>query len=726
MNRVTVNLKNCYGIKKLQYEFDFNEGSVYAIYAPNGLMKSSFMQTFHDVADGVDSKDRVFPARKTERIIKDEAGNDVAHESVFAVRSYDQEFGPSEKTAKLLVDAKLRKQYEQLQAGIDESKSFLLKAIREQSQSKRDFEKEISSAFTSSENEFETAVTRIRKEVSELKEPIFADIPYDKVFDDKIVSFFDKNKDAKGTIDGWVARYNELLAASLFFKKGIFDYYNAGKIAKTLADNGFFDAKHTVSLNSEQQKLPISTPRELEAVIHKEKETIIKDAELTKEFNKLAALLEKNETLREFANYLLDHTALVSNLANMKKFKEDVLKSYLRAKCDLYTEMMNRYDAASSRKKEIEDEAAKQFTQWEQVIKIFNERFVVPFTLEVKNRTAVMLGNEQAPILGFIYEDGKDKTPIEHDALLEALSTGEKKALYILNVIFEVEVRRKEGRESIVVIDDIADSFDYQNKYAIIQYLNEMKDDGLFRQIIMTHNFDFFRTITSRFVGNYAHCLMARQEKDDKGVITLEKGSGIKNVFLNDLKKHFCDDPKKRIAAIPFIRNMIELMTDDQDARFLKLTSLLHWKKETPTIKESDLDRIFNELFSAKAASGKGTRVVVELIHEEAKKCLKAPVGINFENKIVLAIATRLAAEKFMIEKISDAKEVDSITSHQTQTLFELYKSRGGNGKAASVLGRVVLMTPENIHLNSFMYEPIVDMSDEHLRRLYSDVCGLK
>jgi hypothetical protein len=33
-----------------------------------------------------------------------------------------------------------------------------------------------------------------------------------------------------------------------------------------------------------------------------------------------------------------------------------------------------------------------------------------------------------------------------------------------------------------------------------------------------------------------------------------------------------------------------------------------------------------------------------------------------------------------------------------------------------------LLMTPENLHLNSFMYEPIVDMSDEHLKRLYNDV----
>jgi hypothetical protein len=32
----------------------------------------------------------------------------------------------------------------------------------------------------------------------------------------------------------------------------------------------------------------------------------------------------------------------------------------------------------------------------------------------------------------------------------------------------------------------------------------------------------------------------------------------------------------------------------------------------------------------------------------------------------------------------------------------------------------VILMTPENIHLNSFMFEPIIDMSDEHLRKLYN------
>ena len=41
-------------------------------------------------------------------------------------------------------------------------------------------------------------------------------------------------------------------------------------------------------------------------------------------------------------------------------------------------------------------------------------------------------------------------------------------------------------------------------------------------------------------------------------------------------------------------------------------------------------------------------------------------------------------------------------------------------------LDRVNLMTPENIHLNSFMYEPILDMSDEHLRDLWDEILALK
>jgi hypothetical protein len=68
-----------------------------------------------------------------------------------------------------------------------------------------------------------------------------------------------------------------------------------------------------------------------------------------------------------------------------------------------------------------------------------------------------------------------------------------------------------------------------------------------------------------------------------------------------------------------------------------------------------------------------------------------------------------------------------TIEENQTQKLLKEFQAiyKGGNG-TIKTLRSVVLMTPESIHLNAFMYEPILDMSDEHLRKLYKVVSALK
>ncbi len=63
MNKVTVDLENCYGIRKLRVQFDFSGKRAYVIYAPNGSMKSSLAQTFKDLADATPSKDRILIGR---------------------------------------------------------------------------------------------------------------------------------------------------------------------------------------------------------------------------------------------------------------------------------------------------------------------------------------------------------------------------------------------------------------------------------------------------------------------------------------------------------------------------------------------------------------------------------------------------------------------------------------------------------------------------------------
>ena len=66
---------------------------------------------------------------------------------------------------------------------------------------------------------------------------------------------------------------------------------------------------------------------------------------------------------------------------------------------------------------------------------------------------------------------------------------GESRALYILNILFEVEARKNSGQNTLFIVDDIADSFDYKNKYAIIEYLMEVGAEDGFQQLISEPQF---------------------------------------------------------------------------------------------------------------------------------------------------------------------------------------------------------------------------------------------
>ncbi|MFC1944921.1 phage infection protein [Chloroflexota bacterium] len=527
--------------------------------------------------------------------------------------------------------------------------------------------------------------------------------------------------DFKTALEDYIKKYNELLAASTYFKKGTFNYYNAATIAKNLADNGFFDAKHTVNLNA-TETLVITSKEQLEELIDKEKERISSDKVLRTKFTAIEKQLYKNASVRNFGTYLADHEEILSQLANPENFKEEIWKSYIKMHIELYKDLLSKYRDAEKRKEEIEKEASKERTQWERVIEIFNDRFFVPFDLFAKNKVSVILGQDPMLLLGFTFNDGPDKVSVEKDELMKVLSTGESRAFYILNIIFEVEARKKAMQETIFVIDDIADSFDYKNKYAIIQYLQDISEESYFYQIILTHNFDFFRTINSRFI-SYSHCLMATRGNDG---IALTQAIGIKNIFVNDWKLNFFDDPKKKIASIPFIRNIIEYTKGEKDPMFIKLTSLLHWKADTSDITQDDLDCIYNSVFGTNGNSAEGKIAIIDLIHHEASECLDAEDSINFENKIILSIAIRITAEKFMVDKIKDPTFVASIDVNQTPKLQAKFKALfSGDQHAIETIQKVILMTPDNIHMNSFMYEPILDMAEDHLKKLYEDVLAL-
>ena len=120
---------------------------------------------------------------------------------------------------------------------------------------------------------------------------------------------------------------------------------------------------------------------------------------------------------------------------------------------------------------------------------------------------------------------------------------------------------------------------------------------------------------------------------------------------------------------------------------------------------------------------------MIDFIFETANNVVQETTinEVLLENKIVLSIAIRLKAELYMINKINDKNITDNIERNQTRELMNNMNFNMSDGKEIkTILEEVLIMTSENIHINSFMYEPIIDMSVEYLIKLYSKVCNLK
>ena len=719
MNKLNIKLENCYGIKKLAYNFDFTVKSTYSIYAPNGIMKTSFANTFMDLSNGEKSKDLIFKERNTERIINDENNAEISSEQVFVIVPLNKEF-KSKKISTLLVNKKLKGNYEQIHFNIDEKKELLIKELKPLAGLKANIEEAFSNDFTHSPKEFFKSILRVKAEVLDKTEPVLENIVYQKIFSDKVVAFL-QTKDFKTKLSEYIDKYNELIDSSTYFKKGVFNHNNASTIAKNLKDNGFFKAKHFVSLNAKEKgkNRVITTEAELEEVIKQEKDSILKNPDLVKAFEEIDKAITKNQELKDFRDYLEENPSILPELVNLDALKQKLWISYLKRNIEAYKTLESEYGKGVKEIEKIVAEAKKEETQWRKVIDEFNNRFSVPFMLSVDNQEDVILKSE-VPNIKFVFEEFKDAMPIAEEELFKVLSSGELRALYILNIIFEVKARKQNRQETLFVIDDIADSFDYKNKYAIIQYLKDISQESIFKQIILTHNFDFHRTVSLRLDMFREHKLNTVKTKD--GIQLIEEKYQ-KNPF-DEWKKHLHDNNQMLIASIPFVRNLAEY-TGHVD-NYLKLTSLLHFKEDTSRIFISDLEIIIKETLIDKAALvlPDNTKAVIDLVFEQAKIILLTTDEIiELENKIVLAIAIRLKAEQFMVAKINNDTFWKGITKNQTLSLIERYKNDFATETSnIEILEQVNLMTPENIHVNSFMYEPILDMSNEHLKNLYKDI----
>lgn len=726
MNSLKVNLKNCFGIQSLEHEFNFSSNSCVLIYAPNGVMKSSFAKTFNCISKD-DKKikpcDLIYPNREvTAEILCD--GKKIDPACIFVVDA-ESDINTNDKITTLLASKELKSQYDEIYQILDVAKKDFLKKLKEKSQSS-DCEVEIVSTFKQSEkDDFFDSISTVKDEIK--KNTVFFAFRYNDVFDKKgnIKKFLEKYKNL---IQEYFSEYNHLLAESDFFKKNedgtSFGTYQAKQIISSVDGDAFFSAKHKIVLSN---RMEITSKSQLEEIVNNEINKILDDEKLKAVFEKIDNAIGANVELRAFKAILEKDKAIIPNLLDYEGFKKQVWYGFLS---ELQTDVEKLLDLYASNKTKLSsllDEAKRENEAWKEIVDIYNERFYVPFKVTIENQEDVILKQDTANLVFWYKDHVGEYVKKDRNELINVLSRGEKRAFFILQLLFELEARKKSKIETLVILDDVAESFDYKNKYAIIEYICDLKEDNLFKQVILTHNFDFYRTLDSR-LNLGTNVFMAI--RNNNNVIDLKQGKYRRDVFEKHLSRNARDE-KVFISLIPFVRNILEYTKGTSSTDYVKLTGCLHIMPDSHNITVGNICDIYKETIAScsNLSIENNDEAFVNFVKKVASDIVnKSPIDeILLENKLVLSICIRLLTEEYIIKRLNDDEAVASIKSNQTRKLINLFKSRFPTEKyVLQKLDRVNLMTPENIHINAFMYEPLIDMSVNHLVDLYKDISALQ
>lgn len=730
MKKVSIKMANCYGIKQLEYVFDFEKYKNYLIYASNGMMKTSFTKTFSALRAGKKPKDEVYGKKTTCDVWNDD--DPILGENIFVINSYEDEY-ISPNSAKLMVHRELRQKYDDAIQNVDAAKTLLWTALQAFLGDSIDFSVELSNLFACAPIDVLEQLKK-QSESGLLEEDSFEldflKLKYADVFNPNVEAFV---KDPKNItqITEYEKRYNELLEKSPIFKRGVFSHNNADIVTESLNANGFFGANHSLVLHGVDRV--IGTSDDLLDAIQTEKKKIFADEKLKKSFDKINAALGKR-TLIHFRAVIEAHPEIIPELSDCLAFKRKIWVGLLNKVRTELEKVIAEYEKCQTLISTIKEEVNKQHSQWDIVLDIFKSRFTVPFTISVPNKNVVALLGEM-PEFVFKYKDMEtgDEQELTRKNLETVLSQGEKRALFLLNIINDLEALKLSGKEYLIVTDDIAESFDYKNKYAIIEYLQEMMDAPNLRFVVLTHNFDFYRTVALRAKDKVRPAMVQRV---NNGLEIGDPKYVYKTPFeliRKGIKRH---NDKDLITSIPFVRNIIEYTSGiDGNTNYQLLTSLLHLKSTTKSITFKQLEDIYNDElrdvdfdFSESRESEK----VYYLILNEAKKIrFNNNDAMDLDGKVVISMAIRLLAEEYMINQLLAAdcprESIEGISTMQTGGLVGLFKkfcpTQTGELKT---LNKVLLMSSENIHINSFMFEPLIDISIKSLVDLFGDICILQ
>lgn len=728
MEEIFLKLKNCHGISRLEHTFYFNNDSekntnISLIYAPNGTMKTSFARTLKDLGNGIsprnilEDKDPKFTIRVIENGEQVDFDEAEIKKRIFVIESINDDFS-FQNTGPLISNEDFRIKYSEITNGINVNKKKFLDKIKSltgisvpRGKDKYSFiEKTMNSDLNNDSYRFLEYLSQIIQNI-DIELTIDLDsIKYNDLFDDSILKLLN-DEILLENINSFTDNLENLLSKSKIYNEN-FNHNNANELFKSIKKNNLFDVGHSINFNGVRKN--IRSVNELKELLNMQLDKIFKDASLKDDFEKINNKFSNAKT-KKFQQIINHHPELIPYLKNISLFKQLYWYNVLYSEKELLINIIDEYNDKKIYLEEIRKEALKEQTNWQEIIEKFNKRFKVPYTLKLENQDDVIL-NGEIPKIAYYY----DEKEITLKELKSIYSAGQRRALYLLDVLYKIEMLKENGKTKLLIFDDIADSFDYENKYAIIEYINDLSHDSSFRLIVLTHNFDFFRTLKSRLNCKYSYFATRNQY----GKIFLKNNNleSDNNIFLK-LVKRINDNPKLRdiLSLIPFMRNLYEYSGDDDKKELL--TNILHYKSSGKHLMFNSLNEIYEDW---NVDIPHINESVYKLIYSEASDILQEnTTEINIVNKLILSMAIRLKSEKLMINKLEDSFNESEIINNQTRVLFNKYAEYYSNTYEIEIFERVAMMTPENIHVNSFMYEPLLDMDDYYLKDLYKDILKL-
>ena len=310
------------------------------------------------------------------------------------------------------------------------------------------------------------------------------------------------------------------------------------------------------------------------------------------------------------------------------------------------------------------------------------------------------------------------------NVLGRVLSNGERKALYLLNIIFDVKKKLKDGADTLLVLDDVVESFDYRNKYAFFEYLQELASQNSQLYIIsLTHNFDFFRLVYEK--------LYPKNEKQFRLVISDENNNlSAEEMFdprvFGNYKKDATTDKSAWVTMIPFARNIVEFQHSKSHDDYKELTKALHTINNDVTIE--DIQQYLQSIISVADTPFNRSLSIYEAIIMHAKEVAAATSdGFSLKDNLVLAIGTRLCIERYIISKISEEDYRNAVSKERdlTRKLLILYSNNCSDPNKQTYLkmfNKAAAIVDGAIHINSFMYEPLVDVGTWEMKKMFNEI----